>query len=329
MRSSIPRGVARAVRGSLLAGLLTTTFVVGTGATSHAVAGSTMQLHGALQRTEAVGIVSHRGAAALAPENTLAAMRIAIDQGVEFIEADVHLTADGVPVLLHDPTLDRTTTGTGPVAALTLAELRQLDAGSWFGAEFAGEPVPTLEELLAELDGANVRALVELKGIWTPEQLAATAVLLREAGMVNRVALQSFEPEIIAGLAEAAPEFARVLLTREWDEQTVALAAEYRVSAVGARPKLFAERAELLDRLRELGIGSLAYTLNTADTWRDAGAQQIDLIVTDDPVRLAAWRDETGDPAPRSHGSGTPREPAAPPRAQRTRATGSHQRRSA
>ena len=95
----ISQGGLRAIRIGLLAWLLTTVLVIGFGATPHAVAASTMQTHGALQRDERVGIIAHRGAAALAPENTLAAMRIAFAQGVEFVETDVHLTADGVPVL--------------------------------------------------------------------------------------------------------------------------------------------------------------------------------------------------------------------------------------
>lgn len=278
-------------RAGLLAWLLTSSLVVGFGATPPAAAASILQAHGALQREESVGIIAHRGAAALAPENTLASMRVAFDQGVDFVETDLHLTADGVPVLMHDPTLDRTTSGSGEVADHTLAEVRALEAGSWFNPEFAGEPVPTLEQFLDALGPVNARALVELKGEWPVEQLRETAELLRARGMVNRVALQSFEPETLAGLAEIAPEFARILLTREWDQSTVALAAELRASAVGARAALLDERPELIAEVQRIGVGVLVYTLNSTRTWDEAVARGVDLVITDDPVACAAWRD--------------------------------------
>ena len=285
----------RAIRFGLLAWTLTTVFIIGFGTNPHAAAASVLQTHGALQRTDVVGIISHRGAAAIAPENTLAAMRFAIEQGVEFVETDVHLTADGVPVLMHDPTLDRTTSGSGEVAAHTLAEIQALDAGSWFGPDFAGEPVPTLAEFLDELARSSVRALVELKGEWTPEQLSAATELLRARGMVNRVALQSFEVDTLTELVEIAPEFARILLTREWDATTVEIAAELQVSAVGARAKLFDARPELIGQIQGLGIGTLVYTLNSQRTWREAAERGIDLVITDDPVAFAAWRDGISD----------------------------------
>src|SRR5687767_7844700 len=93
-------------------------------------------------------IVGHRGAAGLAPENTLASFRRAWELGADIVELDVHLTTDGQVIALHDATLDRTTSGTGPVAVLTLAEVQSLDAGSQFAPEFAGERVPTLAEVL-------------------------------------------------------------------------------------------------------------------------------------------------------------------------------------
>ncbi|SJN09731.1 Glycerophosphoryl diester phosphodiesterase [Leucobacter sp. 7(1)] len=286
----------RAIRVGVLAWLLTTVLVVGFGATPHADAASTMQTHGALQRHEQLGIIAHRGAAALAPENTLAAMQIAFAQGVEFVETDVHLTADKVPVLMHDPTLDRTTAGSGPVASHTLAQVQALEAGSWFDPEFAGEPVPTLDAFLTDLKAANVRALIELKGEWGVADLAATSQLLRDRGMVNRVALQSFELDTLTGLAELAPEFARIMLTREWDRGTVALAAELQVSAVGARAALLDERPELIAEIQRVGIGVLVYTLNSTRTWNEAVTRGVDLVITDDPIAFATWRESSGDP---------------------------------
>src|SRR3970040_2158507 len=107
-------------------------------------------------------ILGHRGASAYAPENTLAAFRRALELGADGFELDVTLSADGVPVVIHDDTVDRTTDGSGPVANLTLAQLKQLPAGfrARFGTEFAGERIPTLEEVVARL---GQRALLHVE----------------------------------------------------------------------------------------------------------------------------------------------------------------------
>lgn len=92
-------------------------------------------------------IIAHRGAPAAAPENTIASFRAALEQGAQAIEFDVHLTRDGQPVVIHDATVDRCTDGTGPVASMTLAQIRALDAGNWFDPAFAGERIPILDEV--------------------------------------------------------------------------------------------------------------------------------------------------------------------------------------
>lgn len=107
-------------------------------------------------------LYAHRGASALAPENTLAAFRQAVEAGADGVELDVHLSADGVPVVIHDATLERTTDGVGKVGEHTAAELAGMDAGRWFAPEFAGEPVPTLLQVL-ELLAGRLRINVEIK----------------------------------------------------------------------------------------------------------------------------------------------------------------------
>lgn len=286
-----------AVRVGVLSWVLTSMLVVTIGADPYAAAASPLQLHGALQRPATageggVGIISHRGAAAEAPENTLAAFRIAIDQGVDFIETDVRLTADGVPVLMHDPDLDRTTSGAGPIEQHTLEQVRALDAGSWFDPDFTGEPVPTLEEFVALLGPAPTRAFVELKGEWRPEQIATVLQLLRDNGLVNRVVLESFELVTLEMLRRQAPEFATMLLTREINERMLLTAVDLRVSAIGAREQLFLDAPHFIERIRGLGLGAVVYTLNHPEQWERAALHGIDFIITDDPVGLGDWRDE-------------------------------------
>jgi len=105
---------------------------------------------------------AHRGASAQAPENTLAAFSAALESGADGLELDIHLTRDGVPVVIHDETLDRTTDGLGPVARASSRQLQKLDAGSWFSADFFDEPVPFLEDVLNTF-GKQLRLNLELK----------------------------------------------------------------------------------------------------------------------------------------------------------------------
>ncbi|MEA3345532.1 MAG: glycerophosphodiester phosphodiesterase [Chloroflexota bacterium] len=147
-------------------------------------------------------IFAHRGASYRAPENTLSAFRLARDMGADGIELDVQLSRDGVPVVIHDATVDRTTDGSGTVADLTLAELKRLDAGSWFSSEFAGERIPTLNEVFSvrRTDGTAVgqdlSLNLELKVVETEAVGLEEAVgsLIARCGMEDRVLISSFSP---------------------------------------------------------------------------------------------------------------------------------------
>ncbi|MGH2523785.1 MAG: glycerophosphodiester phosphodiesterase, partial [Anaerolineales bacterium] len=140
-------------------------------------------------------ILGHRGASAYAPENTLAAFRRSLELGAEGVELDVTLSADGVLVVIHDDTVDRTTDGAGRVNGLTLAQLKKLDAGypARFGDRFAGERIPTLEEVFAELD-ARAIVNVELKEDTSPKRELAEKVVqvIHTRGVGGRALLSSF-----------------------------------------------------------------------------------------------------------------------------------------
>lgn len=118
---------------------------------------------GSQQPNYDVTIIAHRGHELVAPENTMSSFMAAIDAGVEFIEVDIRVSADGVPVVVHDDTVDRTTDGEGGVRTKTLAELRQLDAGSWYSPDFVGERIPTLEQVL-EASLGNTCIFADFKG---------------------------------------------------------------------------------------------------------------------------------------------------------------------
>ena len=160
-------------------------------------------------------VIAHRGDSAHRPENTLASFAGALEVGAVLVELDVQLTADGHVVVLHDPTLDRTTTGRGDVREKTLAEVRAVSAGypDRFGTAFAGERVPLLSEALALLR-ERARVLVEIKTESVTEDVdggieARVAEEVRRGGMADRVALISFDHRAIVRLASLAPELTR------------------------------------------------------------------------------------------------------------------------
>ncbi len=152
-------------------------------------------------------IIAHRGASACAPENTLAAFELAVEQGADAVELDAKLTRDGEVVVIHDNSCERTTNGKGRVRDLTLAELKQLDAGAWFGPQFAGECIPTLREVLLMLkDRAAVN--IELTNYAAPKDGLVERVIsvVQECGVSGQVFFSSFSTNNIRTARRLLPE---------------------------------------------------------------------------------------------------------------------------
>jgi glycerophosphoryl diester phosphodiesterase len=184
-------------------------------------------------------VIGHRGALALAPENTMAAFAVAERCGVDAIEFDVHLTADGAPVVIHDETLERTTNGSGAVASRTLAQVQALDAGSSFGPAFAGERVPALAEVLTWAAPRRLGLVLELKqpapgtGRSRDEALPRIVVeLVREYGLVERTLFISFDHPSLAHVLTVEPA-ARVGLLTDGPTLIDPLAAVRAIPAAG------------------------------------------------------------------------------------------------
>jgi glycerophosphoryl diester phosphodiesterase len=148
-------------------------------------------------------VVAHRGAPHQAPENTLASFAAALAIGVDAIELDVHLSRDGHLVVIHDERLERTTDGRGLVHEWTLAELKALDAGGWFGSAFAGERIPTFDEALA-LIGRRAAVQVEIKGR-TDGVAEATVAALRARGLLDTAMVTSFHLDRLPRVRALAP----------------------------------------------------------------------------------------------------------------------------
>lgn len=234
-------------------------------------------------------LIGHRGAAASAPENTLAGFRQAAAEGVTWVEFDVKLSAEGEPVLMHDDRVDRTTDGKGKVAETPLARLQGLDAGAWFGPAFRGERVPTLAEALALLAELKMGFNAEIKPC--PGREAETAIAacrtIRErwpADLPTPV-LTSFKVEATAAAAQAAPELPRGLLAgklpADWLDQAAALDA--KTIHLGERDLTPA----VVTAVREAGYPLVVWTVNDpalARQWRALGVHS---LITDAPAALA------------------------------------------
>ena len=231
-------------------------------------------------------VIAHRGSSGHAPENTLAAFRKAVAQGAAFIETDLQLSRDARFVAIHDATVDRTTGGHGDVHGLTLAELRQLDAGSWFGSEFAGERIPTLEEILDFAKKHDAVFYLELKptGSWGGEHALISA--LRESGEIPRTVVISFDAGILDALRKIEPTLMTGLLYDGQIEKPVDRAVEIGARQLAVRSNLVSPA--LLAEARTKDLQVVCWTVNQPAHMRLLIEAGVDGIMSDYPDRLVA-----------------------------------------
>ncbi len=230
--------------------------------------------------------IGHRGAAGSAPENTLASFRRAVALGVDGVELDLRRTRDGALVVIHDETLDRTTSGTGRVAERALAEIRTLDAGSWMGPEFAGERVPTLEEVATALP-ERIALFLEVKAIsWQNPAIAEdVARVLREAGLLARARVSSFDHRLLRRLRALLPELRTGALFELLPADPVGLARA--CGALALHPSFEYLDAELVEAAHRAGLEVFTWTVNAAADIDRAGSLGIEGIMSDYPERLS------------------------------------------
>jgi len=257
--------------------------------------------------------IAHRGASGHAPEHTLASFDLAVEMGADYLEQDLQMTADGVLLVLHDPTLDRTARGesewcTGPVIERTLEEVRRCDVGSWFNErfperarpEYVGLPIPTLEELFQRY-GTSQRYYIETKN---PEEAPGMEEALLELlhrydlmeGAMEReqVLIQSFSPASLLKIHAMEPRLPLIqLLGREADEVLAVLpqVADY---ALGIGPNFRAVTPEVLAEARRLCLAVHPYTVNEEGEMERLLALGVDGIFSDHPDRLGGVLDRGG-----------------------------------
>jgi glycerophosphoryl diester phosphodiesterase len=240
-------------------------------------------------------VIAHRGASAEAPENSLSAFVLAEQVGADAIELDVHLTADGAMVVMHDDTVDATTNGHGAIAKMTLEQVRQLRLRPRKGSLPAQpEPPPTLNEVIEQFRGHLVLINVEIKLSKTPELAEAVARLIEQSGAVEQVLISSFDTAVLTYLQDRHAALRRALLFPPsamsglmagtgWITGAALMGCE----AIHPHWRLASLRA--VERAHELGLNVNAWTLDDQATVRRLAAQGIDGVITNDPrgVRTA------------------------------------------
>lgn len=244
-------------------------------------------------------VIGHRGASKVAPENTLAAFRSAMTAGTDLVELDYHHSRDGIPVVIHDATLDRTTDATNRwggqnlrVSDRTLAELRELSAGRWFTPPFPGESLPTLNEALEVIQAGNV-TLIERK-----DGDAATCVaLVRRRSLVNRVVVQSFDWDYLRNYHQLEPDQVLGALGppgnrggRKLTDEEKALNDAWldEIRELGARVAVCNRQVDAASvrSAHARGLKVWVYTIDDPELARHLLDAGVDGVITNDPERL-------------------------------------------
>ena len=236
-------------------------------------------------------IIAHRGYSARAPENTLSAVERAITAGADAVEWDIHVAACGTPVLIHDEDLSRTSDGAGLVRDHTLAQLRALDVGRWFGPEFTGERIAPLAEALARVKGRVRRVYTEVKGWREDADLDRILSTVHAADVPGHVFI-SLDWAVLEHFAsaDAKAPIGYIVEAHERFDPALERAAGDPRALLDLDRRLILERPELARRTLDRGVALAVWTVNSpgeADRLRAAGVTR---FTTDQVETLLAWR---------------------------------------
>lgn len=244
-------------------------------------------------------IIGHRGASAVAPENTMAAFREALAVGADGVEFDVRLTRDGVPVVIHDSTLRRTGGLSRRVADLTWDEIRKVDVGSWFGKSFANEPVPSLAELFTLFQSNNSTLYLEMKADSTADHrpLAEACVrAIEEHSLKSRVVVECFQLAALKILREIDPEIKTVALFEPAftnpsvlsDQRMINQAVDVGAAALALHHRL--ARESVVHKAKAAGLHVAVWTVDDPAWIERAETIGIDALITNDPEAMIRAR---------------------------------------
>ena len=229
-------------------------------------------------------VIAHRGASGHAPENTMAAFRKAVELGARFIETDLQMTRDAQFVAMHDSTVERTSNGRGAVREMTMAQIRELDAGKWFDRTFMGEHVPTLEDILVFGREADIVLYLEIKYEVAYGLHHSLAAELTSKGDAARIVLLSFSPTTLDGIRQFDRTLMTGLLVEDVHPDSIKLAL-----GVGARqfcPRADLVTPEIVAEAHQAGLQVATWTANKPDEMRRLVQAGVDGVMTDFPDRL-------------------------------------------
>lgn len=239
-----------------------------------------------MEQFKEVQVIAHRGYSSCFPENTMAAFEGACELGVDYIELDVQLSKDGIPVLFHDTDMKRLTGQKGLISDYTYEELQAFDVGSWFSADFAGEQIPTLRDALEYIQTQSCKVYLELKDCGQIPGFEESIVeVVNSTGMQNRVVYASFNYEYLKKIKEIDMNSA-ILYNTKSDKKT--LVQKYPAEFYGLY--LESATADLIDVIHEAGSMAFAWTVTTPEEMTNLMEIGIDGIVTNDPGRAMVVR---------------------------------------
>ncbi|HKG47015.1 MAG TPA: glycerophosphodiester phosphodiesterase family protein [Pyrinomonadaceae bacterium] len=244
-------------------------------------------------------IIGHRGASAVAPENTMAAFREALAVGADGIEFDVRLTRDGVPIIIHDSTLRRTGGLPHPIAELTWTEISRVDVGSWFAGSFANETVPSLAELFTLFQSNNSTLYLEMKCDSPSEQRPLVEACVRsihEHSLKERVIVECFQLPALKILKEIDPEIKTVALVEPsftnpsvlFDQRIINQAIDIGAAALALHHRL--AREGLVRKAKAAGLHVAVWTVDDPTWIERARIIGIDALITNDPAAMLRAR---------------------------------------
>jgi glycerophosphoryl diester phosphodiesterase len=240
-------------------------------------------------------IIGHRGASAVAPENTMAAFREAIAVGADGIEFDVRLTRDGVPVVIHDSTLRRTGGLSQRIADLTWSEVAKVDVGSWFSRSFANETVPSLAELFTLFESNNSTLYLEMKCDSAAEYAplaAACCELIDQRGLKERVVVECFQLPALKIVSELSSDIKTVALFEPSisnpsvlsDQSIINKAVDVGAAALALHHRL--ARRSLIEKAKDLGLHIAVWTVDDPAWIERARTLGIDALITNNPAKF-------------------------------------------
>lgn len=236
-------------------------------------------------------VIAHRGASAYAPENTMSAIRLAVEQQAEMVEIDVVLSKEGIPVVIHEDSLSRTTDGEGFVSSFTVEQLQNFDAGSWFSEDFVGEKIPTLEEVLAYCkDKIAVNIEIKTEAVRNDDQDGVEKFsldLVNQLEMRDQVIFSSFDYRALKRLKTLDSEIPVAMLyekRQSGDKSPVQLVEEYKLDGFNSRYSQLSQ--EWADLLNEAEIPFSLYTINDEEMMRKFIGMGASAIFSDKPDLL-------------------------------------------